>query len=67
MTYDTRDRILTKAPDPSRGEATHIYTYWPNGLRKTAANASGTTTYTYDVRDRVAHEGHDRRYADVHL
>ena len=53
MTYDTRDRKLTKAPDTSRGEATHVYTYWPNGLRKTAANASGTTTYTYDERDRM--------------
>ncbi len=53
MTYDSRDRILTKVPDPSLGEATHAFSYWPNGLRHTATNASGLTTYGYDPRDRL--------------
>src|SRR4029078_4485454 len=53
MTYDVRDRMLTKVPDVSLGEASHVYTYWPNGLRHTATNASGATTDEYAARDRL--------------
>jgi RHS repeat-associated protein len=41
-TYDAQDRLL------SYGDAT--YTYTANGELLTKADASGTTTYTYDVR-----------------
>jgi RHS repeat-associated protein len=52
MTYDSRDRMLTKVPDPSLGEVPHTYTYSPTGMRLSSTDASGTTTYTYDLRDR---------------
>src|SRR6185436_17473217 len=54
MTYDSRDRMLTKVPDPSLGEPPHIYTYSVTGKRLTASDASGVTTYAYDdPRDRL--------------
>ncbi len=53
MTYDSRDRILTKVPDPSLGEPSHAYVYSPTGMRLSSVDGSGTTTYTYDLRDRM--------------
>jgi RHS repeat-associated protein len=53
MVYDRRSHMERKEPDPSLGEAVHIYTYWDTGLRKTATNASGLTSYTYDDRNRL--------------
>ena len=54
MTYDSRDRMLTKVPDLSLSEAPHIYTYTVTGKRLTASDASGVTTYEYnDPRDRL--------------
>ncbi len=54
MTWDRRNRMLTKEPDPSLGEPTHAYTYSATGKRLTATDASGVTTYEYnDPRDRL--------------
>ena len=53
MTYDSRDRMLTKVPDASLGEPSHTYVYSPTGMRLSSTDGSGTTTYTYDLRDRM--------------
>jgi YD repeat-containing protein len=43
----------SKVPDPSLGEPTVTYAYNPNSTRATMVDASGTTTYTYDARNRL--------------
>jgi RHS repeat-associated protein len=53
MTYDLRDRMKTKAPDPSLGEPQVTFFYYLNGTRQTMTDASGSTSYTYDVRNRL--------------
>ena len=52
MTYDSRNRMLTRTPDASLGEVAHTYFYSPTGMRTSASDATGTTRYTYDLRDR---------------
>jgi RHS repeat-associated protein len=57
-TYDTLNRLLSKAADPyfvtnHIGAAGESFTYTATGKRATMADASGTTTYGYDNRDRV--------------
>ncbi len=54
MTYDRRDRMLTKVPDVSLDEASHSYTYSPTNMRLSSTDGTGTTDYTYDARDRLA-------------
>ena len=51
--YDTLNRLLQKTPDPSLSEPSIVFTYFPTGTRQTMADASGTTSYTYDNRDRL--------------
>jgi hypothetical protein len=51
--YDTSRRLLSKTPDASFGTAPVSFTYFPNGLRQTMADASGSTTYSYDVHNRL--------------
>jgi RHS repeat-associated protein len=46
-------RPTAKIPDPTLGEPSVGYTYYSNGPRQTMTDASGTTTYTYDLRDRL--------------
>jgi RHS repeat-associated protein len=53
MTYDGLARMLTKVPDPTLGEPTVTFTYNPTGTRASMADASGTTTYGYEARDRL--------------
>jgi RHS repeat-associated protein/uncharacterized repeat protein (TIGR01451 family) len=53
MTYDGLARMLTKVPDPGLGEPTVTFTYNPTGTRATMADASGSTAYGYDTRDRL--------------
>jgi len=53
MSYDSRDRMVTKIPAPSRGEPAESYTYWPTGMRHTATKGTETTSYDYDARDRL--------------
>jgi RHS repeat-associated protein len=57
QTYDFLGRLLTKVPDPSLGEPTITFTYNPAGTRATMADASGSTTYGYDQRDRILTKG----------
>lgn len=51
--YDEMDRMSARIPDPSLGETPITYTYNETGKRSTMTDASGTTRYTYDVRDRL--------------
>lgn len=51
--YDAAGRLLTKTPDQRLGQATVRFTYTPGGRRATMADATGTTAWTYDARDRV--------------
>jgi len=51
--YDTVNRLLSKTPDGSFNAASVSYTYFPNGLRQTMTDPSGTTTYNYDNRNRL--------------
>src|SRR5438132_2107656 len=51
--YDPLKRLLKKTPDPSFSAPSISFTYFPTGTRHTMADASGTTTYTYDNRDRL--------------
>jgi RHS repeat-associated protein len=52
-TYDALYRLLSKAPDQSLGETTEGFTYNPTGTRARMTDASGSTIYTYDLRDRL--------------
>jgi len=52
--YDSMNRLLSMTPDASLSGQTPItFTYSGTGKRLTMADASGTTTWTYDFRDRV--------------
>jgi RHS repeat-associated protein len=55
-TYDTLNRLLTKVPAVSLSEPTIAFTYTPTGKRASMADASGSTTYTYNNRDHVVTE-----------
>jgi RHS repeat-associated protein len=52
--YDDAGRLSTRTPDASfASEAPVSFTYWPSGRRKTMADLTGTTSYSYDSRDRL--------------
>jgi RHS repeat-associated protein len=51
--YDTLNRLLTKTPDASLGQPAVHCTYSATGQRLSMIDASGTTTYSYDLRDRL--------------
>lgn len=51
--YDSMNRLVRKIPDPSLGEPTVSFTYHPAGTRESMTDASGTTFYSYDVRQRL--------------
>jgi RHS repeat-associated protein len=51
--YDAVNRLLSKTPDGSFNAAPISYTYFPNGLRQSMTDPSGTTNYTYDNRNRL--------------
>jgi RHS repeat-associated protein len=48
--YDQVNRLLSKAPQSGTGIS---FTYTPTGKRATMTDPSGSTTYTYDNRDRL--------------
>ena len=48
-----RGGLLSKTPDPSFNAAAITFAYYPNGLRQTMADPSGTTSYAYDNRNRL--------------
>jgi RHS repeat-associated protein len=57
--YDTMNRLLSKTADAyfaqnHLGAAGVSYTYTATGKRKTMNDASGSTTYQYDQRDRLS-------------
>jgi RHS repeat-associated protein len=52
--YDVMRRLLSKAPDASLNEASISFTYNILGQRATMDDASGTTVYTYDARNRLS-------------
>jgi RHS repeat-associated protein len=51
--YDALNRPTSKVPAAALGEPTVAYTYTPTGERATMTDASGTTTFNYDARDRL--------------
>jgi RHS repeat-associated protein len=51
--YDSMDRLTARRPDSTLGEVPITFTYTETGQRRTMSDASGITTYTYDVRDRL--------------
>ncbi len=52
--YDVMRRLLSKVPDESLNEASISFTYNILGQRATMNDASGTTVYTYDARNRLS-------------
>jgi RHS repeat-associated protein len=53
-TYDKLNRITNIAPDASLSGQTPIgFTYYSTGDRKTMTDASGTTSYSYNARNRL--------------
>ncbi len=51
--YDSLNRLTKKTPDASLGEPVVTYSYKPTGYRASMTDASGTTLYTYDARQRL--------------
>ena len=51
--YDSMNRLIRKTPDASLGETVVTYSYTPAGNRASMNDASGTTTYVYDIRHRL--------------
>lgn len=51
--YDALNRLTEKRPDPATGEPVVRFTFTASGQRATMVDASGTTTYSYDGRDRL--------------
>ncbi|HEX3526937.1 MAG TPA: Ig-like domain-containing protein, partial [Thermoanaerobaculia bacterium] len=51
--FDPMNRLTARRPDPSLGEPAVLYSYTETGMRRSMLDASGTTTYTYDQRDRL--------------
>jgi RHS repeat-associated protein len=51
--YDTVNRLTRKTPDGSLGQPSVVLSYTPSGQRASMQDASGSTTYSYDNRDRL--------------
>ncbi|HEX8150503.1 MAG TPA: PKD domain-containing protein [Pyrinomonadaceae bacterium] len=51
--YDGLNRLKKKTPDASFGAEPVSFTYTVTGRRHTMTDATGTTTYAYDARDRL--------------
>ncbi len=52
--YDVMRRLLSKVPDASLNQPTINFTYNLSGQRATMTDASGTTVYSYDGRNRLS-------------
>ncbi|EXI66571.1 MAG: Cell wall-associated polypeptide CWBP200 [Candidatus Accumulibacter adjunctus] len=52
-TYDTVNRLTRKTPDGSLGQPPVVFSFTPSGQRASMQDASGSTTYSYDNRDRL--------------
>src|SRR5262249_17401239 len=53
-TYDAVNQALCRTPDPGLGQPPICFTYTATGQIASMTDASGTTTYAYDVPDRWA-------------
>ena len=51
--YDSANRLTSKTPDATLSEPTVRFSYTATGQRATMTDVSGTTAYTYDLRDRL--------------
>jgi RHS repeat-associated protein len=51
--YDALNRLTSKVPDPSFVAPTVSFTYTATSQRASMLDASGTTSYMYDFRDRL--------------
>jgi RHS repeat-associated protein len=51
--YDSLNRLTRKIPDPSFAAPDVVFTYTANGQRETMTDASGVTTWHYDLRERL--------------
>ncbi|HEY1172625.1 MAG TPA: putative Ig domain-containing protein, partial [Verrucomicrobiae bacterium] len=51
--YDALNRLTSKIPDAVFGQAPVQYGYTVTGARQSMTDALGTTTYGYDLRDRL--------------
>ena len=51
--YDAMNRLTQKTPDTRLNQPAVVFTYGPTGQRTSMTDATGTTTYTYDLRDRL--------------
>jgi RHS repeat-associated protein len=51
--YDLLNRLTQKIPDPSLAQPQIQFAYTATGKRASMLDASGTTTYSYDNRDRL--------------
>ncbi|MET0645080.1 MAG: RHS repeat-associated core domain-containing protein [Pyrinomonadaceae bacterium] len=52
--YDPMNRLLAKRPDATLGEPAVTFSYTLTGERRAMTDASGTTNYVYDLRDRLS-------------
>ena len=52
-TYDALNRLTAKVPDATIGGPAITFSYTPTGQRALMIDASGATSYTYDIRDRL--------------
>lgn len=56
-TYNGRDELLSESIDSNNDQTTEStinYDYDPNGSQISKTDSSGTTTYTWDLRNRIA-------------
>ncbi len=51
--YNAMNKLLRKTPAPALNQPAIVFTYEPTGQRASMTDASGTTNYTYDLRDRL--------------
>ncbi len=51
--YDALNRLTSKTPDSSLSQPVVSFAYTNSGQRQSMVDASGTTSYSYDLRDRL--------------
>ena len=51
--YDPMNKLTRKTPAAALNQPPVVFTYGPTGKRASMTDATGTTTYTYDLRDRL--------------
>lgn len=54
--YDAMNRLREKRPDVAFGQSPITFTYYPTGVRSTMVDNVGTTSYTYDNRNRLTNK-----------